>query len=97
MKTSLRIRAHAKRLGFTDDDLSDLLKAFKIAQVKSRKVHVGALGRIEAAKYLGISTRKLDDLLSADEIPRLKLGRKTLVRLIDLDAFLAQLAEEVVV
>lgn len=56
----------------------------------------GALSRVEAAQYLSISTRLLDDLLSAGTIPRIKIGRKTLVRVIDLDAYLARLAGEVV-
>lgn len=56
----------------------------------------GALDRANAAKYLSISTRKLDDLLSADEIRRIKVGRKTLVRVVDLDAYLANLAGEVI-
>ena len=54
----------------------------------------GALSRDGAAKYLSISTRLLDDLLTAGEIPRIKLGRKTLVRVCDLDAYLASLVVE---
>jgi len=56
-------------------------------------VEVGAMGRADAARYLGISTRKLDDLLSSGELKRLKLGRKTLVRKKDIDDFLQRLAE----
>ena len=56
----------------------------------------GALDRAGAAHYLSISTRLLDDLLSAGAIPKLKLGRKTLVRVCDLDRYLAELAGEVV-
>ena len=48
----------------------------------------GALDRKGAASYLSISTRLLDDLLSAGTIPRIKIGRKTLVRVVDLDRFL---------
>ena len=48
----------------------------------------GALTRSEAAKYLAISIRSLDNLLSAGEIPRVKIGRKTVVRVDDLDNFL---------
>lgn len=54
---------------------------------------VGALSRVEAAQYLSISTRLLDDLLTAGEIPKIKIGRKTLVRVIDLDEFLVGLLE----
>ena len=57
---------------------------------------VGALDRAGAARYLSISTRTLDDLLSAGTIRRIKLGRKTLVRVCDLDRYLAELAGEVV-
>jgi excisionase family DNA binding protein len=56
----------------------------------------GALSRQDAASYLSISTRLLDDLLSAGEITRIKIGRKTLVRVCDLDDYLARLAEEAV-
>lgn len=56
----------------------------------------GALSRVEAAQYLSISTRLLDDLLTAGAIKKIKIGRKTLVRVIDLDAYLARLAGEVV-
>ena len=49
---------------------------------------VGALPRLEAAKYVGISTRKLDDLATAGEIPRVKIGSKTVFRTVDLDNFL---------
>jgi len=56
----------------------------------------GALDRKGAAKYLSISVRKLDDLLTAGAIHRLKIGRKTLIRVCDLDRFLAELAGDVV-
>lgn len=65
-----------------------------VYSMETQNVDVGAMGRTAAAKYLGISTRKLDDLLSSGEIKRLKLGRKTLIRKIDLDDFLAKLAGE---
>ena len=55
---------------------------------------VGALDRAGAARYLSISTRTLDDLLSSGTIRRIKLGRKTLVRIADIDAYLAKLAGE---
>ena len=54
----------------------------------------GALDRKGAAHYLSISTRTLDDLLSAGTIPKIKLGRKTLVRVCDLDRYLGELAGE---
>jgi len=54
-----------------------------------------ALSRREAANYLSISTRLLDDLLSSGEIKRIKLRRKTLVRVVDLDRYLATLAGEI--
>lgn len=52
----------------------------------------GAMSRSESAKYLGISTRKLDDLLSAGELRRVKIGRKTVVLVKDLDDFLVRKA-----
>ncbi len=54
----------------------------------------GTLDRHESAQYLSISTRKLDDLLSSGELKKLKIGRKTLIRLTDLDEFLAKLSGE---
>ncbi|MDA7924271.1 helix-turn-helix domain-containing protein [Mariniblastus sp.] len=53
----------------------------------------GALDRQQAANYLSISTRFLDDLLTQGIIPKIKIGRKTLVRICDLDAFLASKLE----
>lgn len=47
--------------------------------------------RKEAARYLRLSLRKLDDLASTGEIRRLKLGKgkraRVMFRLEDLDAF----------
>ncbi len=54
----------------------------------------GALSRAKAAAYLSISTRLLDDLLTAGDIPKIKLGRKTLIRVCDLDTYLAGLLPE---
>lgn len=48
----------------------------------------GALTRKTAAAYLAISTRKLDQLASSGEIPKAKIGTKTVFRKIDLDKFL---------
>ena len=56
----------------------------------------GAFDRRGAAAYLSISTRLLDDLAAAGAIKRLKCGRKSLFRKIDLDWYLAELAGEVV-
>ncbi len=47
----------------------------------------GCLDRRKSANYLSISTRKLDELASCGEIPRMKLGSKTVFRVSDLDAF----------
>ena len=79
------VHSHTKRLGIANCD---------IVQVESPKVPIGAFDRAGAARYLSISTRLLDDLLSAGTIKKIKIGRKTLVRLCDLDAYLAGLAEE---
>lgn len=54
----------------------------------------GALSRAESAAYLSISTRLLDAKLTAGDIPKIKIGRKTLVRVCDLDAYLASLVVE---
>jgi len=54
----------------------------------------GAFDRTNAAHYLNISTRLLDDLAAAGTIRRIKIGRKSLFRKIDLDDYLARLAGE---
>lgn len=48
----------------------------------------GALSRKDAASYLSVSTRQLDNYAAAGLIPRIKLGAKTVYRVADLDAFL---------
>lgn len=48
----------------------------------------GALSRKDAASYLSVSTRQIDNYSSAGLIPRIKLGAKTVFRVSDLDAFL---------
>ena len=54
----------------------------------------GALDRKSAADYLSISLRTLDKLLSRNVIPKLKHGRKTLIRKVDIDNYLEQLVVE---
>lgn len=49
---------------------------------------VGALSRKESAAYIGVSTHQLDNYAKAGELRRVKLGAKTVYRVIDLDAFL---------
>ena len=56
----------------------------------------GAFDRRGAAAYVSISTRLLDDLAASGTIKRIKIGRKSLFRKIDLDAYLAELAKEAV-
>ena len=53
------------------------------------KVPVGALGRRDAASYIGVSTRQLDNYARAGQLQQVKLGSKTAFRVIDLDRFLA--------
>ena len=48
---------------------------------------IGCLDRCHAAKYLSISTRLLDSLAAEGEIIRIKIGRKSVFRVADLDAF----------
>lgn len=61
-----------------------------------QQVAPAAFDRKDGARYIGVSTRKFDDLLSAGEIRRLKSGRKTLALRSDCDDYLARLAEEAV-
>ena len=49
---------------------------------------VGALSREVAAQYIGVSPRQLDGLASAGEIPRTKIGRRSVFQVKLLDAFL---------
>lgn len=53
----------------------------------------GALSRKDAANYLSVSTRQLDNYASAGLLPRIKLGAKSVFRVSDLDAFLASRLE----
>ena len=53
------------------------------------KQNIAALSRIEAARYLSVSTRTLDQLANLNEIPRVKIGAKTVFRISDLDQFLS--------
>ena len=38
---------------------------------------VGCLDRKDASRYIACSTRTLDNLAAAGDIPRIKIGRKT--------------------
>lgn len=51
---------------------------------------VGALSREEAARYLSMSTRHLDKMVKQEKLQKVKVGRKTLFRIVDLDEFLAR-------
>ena len=55
------------------------------------------LNRREAALYLSISTRLLDDLLSAGEIQKVKIGRKTVVPIRSLDSYIESKVQRLVV
>ncbi len=48
----------------------------------------GALSRVDAAHYLGVCARTFDNYVIAGEIPRVKLGTRTVYRVVDLDALL---------
>ena len=70
------------------------MKANDKTSMASDLRHRGALNRTDSATYLSVSIRLMDDLLSAGAIPKLKIGRKTLVRVCDLDSYLASLVEK---
>ncbi len=57
----------------------------------------GCLNRSDAASYLSISTRLLDDLAAQGALPRVKIGRKTLFRVADLDTFIESKVQRLVV
>lgn len=48
----------------------------------------GALSRKDAATYLSISTRLLDQLATKGKLPRAKIGFKSVFLIADLDEFL---------
>ncbi len=50
----------------------------------------GALSKAEAAEYIGVSARYLDHLIADGELQKVKLGRKTVIRIMDLDRLLEQ-------
>ena len=47
------------------------------------------LDRPAAAKYLGVSTRTLDELLASGRLPVIRIGRRVLLDIRDLDSFMA--------
>ncbi len=55
----------------------------------------GALDRVNAAKFLSISTRLLDKLATEGKIVRTKIGWKSVFLIEDLDAFLKSCRQEV--
>ena len=53
----------------------------------------GALGIVQAAKYLGISRPTLYRILADNSLPSLHIGARHLLRVTDLDAFLTARVE----
>ena len=54
----------------------------------------GVLGREEAADYLSVSVRVVDRLLASGQVQKLKIGRRTVVKVEELDAYISRLSEE---
>lgn len=50
----------------------------------------GAMSIVDAARYLAISRGYLYELIKAGEIQPAKVGRRTLIRRVDADAFLSR-------
>ena len=48
---------------------------------------IGCLDRRQSAGYLSISVRLLDNLATSGQIPKIKIGAKTLFRVTDLDKY----------
>lgn len=48
----------------------------------------GALSRDDAADYISLGISKLDELLTAGEIDKVKIGRRTVVPVKSLDAYI---------
>ena len=55
---------------------------------------VGAKGRHGAARHIAVSLRTLDNLAATGQLKKIKIGRKTVFRVADLDAFLLLKLEE---
>lgn len=58
--------------------------------IETKKV----LSRYEAAKLLGISNGKLDELRRTKQLPTRKCGRRVLILKADIDSYLESLAAE---
>ncbi|WP_083786709.1 helix-turn-helix domain-containing protein [Methylobacterium nodulans] len=58
--------------------------------VSNREAGSGAVSVDEAAEYLRISRASIWRLLKRGELPRVRIGGRTVIRRIDLDAFLAK-------
>ena len=48
-----------------------------------------ALSRIDAARYIGVSLRTLDELMRVGKLERVKIGAKVVLRFETLDAYLS--------
>lgn len=62
-------------------------------KITNSKVYQGCVDRKDAAAYIACSTRLLDNLATSGEIPRIKIGRKSVFRVKDLDAYLESKVE----
>ena len=58
--------------------------------VQTTNKHVAAQTRSAAAEYIGVSERYLDKLIRDGHLPKVKLGRKTLIRTCDLEKLLEE-------
>ena len=90
----LLVSPQARSAEGTPEHVAPIIHEVLTSPVETGGKHVGAYDRRGAAEYLSISTRLLDDLLSAGVMRKVKIGRKTLVRKIDLDSYLERLAKE---
>lgn len=59
-----------------------------------RSVGPRLVDRLSAAQTLGISVRGLDELLASGKLASLKIGRRRLVDLVDLEQFIAAAKNE---
>ncbi len=69
------------------DQLANLI-ATRIAEKLS--VHDSVLSREDAAKFLAVTTRTLDQLATDGELTRVKLGTRTVFQISDLKKFIAR-------
>ena len=72
-----------------------MLEGFQLAVKRTDRAPPLAVSPSEAARMAGIGRPKLYSILAANELASIKLGSRRLIRVADLEAWLAGLTAEV--